>query len=345
MSGQQFNQYPMMQQNPLFYQNPNQPNPINLNQSSQNFQSFNNAFAPMPQIPFNGYDPKSQFKNNNFVNPGTLLHNNLNNILLNEEIREYSVLIDSKDRNYQVFPNPFEYTVTFKPLNSSMGFDENGKKIKYEVPNPVISDNFENVRYIKLEDIILPIYNKSCMVPGLDDDYARPESPNDVYHEIDGKKYRIKFTEKIDAQKNLINNNLYVLLSLGRNFQDINYKSTNGVLEDSFAAIYYDYRTNDTHYMGYSRNGIKIYEQDQLGRIDKLDIKFTDPYGKPLTVDHIDRTIKSNPVCLCDDKDDGDLDNDCYIHNIKHPMNPIYQHHIHLKVGVVEPRLNKKTFA
>ena len=73
MSGQPFNQYPMMQQNPLFYQNPNQPNPINLNQSGQNFQSFNNAFTPMPQIPFNGYDPKSQFKNNNFVNPGTLL--------------------------------------------------------------------------------------------------------------------------------------------------------------------------------------------------------------------------------------------------------------------------------
>lgn len=339
------NQYPMVQQNPIFYQNPHQPNPVNIGIPNSTFQSYTTAFNPLPNIPFNGYDPKSMFKNNNFVNPNNLLHNNLNSILLNEEIREYSVLIDSKDRNYQVYPNPFEYTVTFKPLNSSMDFDENGKKIKFEVPNPVISDNFENVRYIKLEDIILPVYNKTCMVPGLDDDYARPESPNDIYHEIDGKKYRIKFSEKIDMQKNLINDNLYIVLSLGRNFQDINYKSTNGVLEDSFAAIYYDYRVNDTHYKGYSRNGIKIYEQDQLGRIDKLDIKFTDAYGNPLTIDHIDKSIKSNQVCECEDKEDGDVNNTCYKHNIHHPMNPLYQNHIHLKVGVVEPRLNKKTFA
>ena len=68
-----------------------------------------------------------------------------------------------------------------------------------------------------------------------------------------------------------------------------------------------------------------------------------DPYGNSLKCPHLDKRIKSNTVCTCDDSD-GDDETDCFMHNLFHPLNPIFQHHINFKIGVVEPRLSKKIF-
>lgn len=280
--------------------------------------NYNSVFNPLPSIPFNGNDPKSGFTNHRFMNKNQLLHNDIRQIVLDEEITEYSVLIDSKDRNYQVYPDPFAYEVRFNPIITKEYV--NGRVIKYEEPNPIINDSFKNVRYIKLEDAILPLY--TCV--------------KKVKHNCQGE-----ITEKwsYDTSRPLTDN-LYVVLSIGE-YKDVNYRSTNEVLSESFATIYYDYCINSTHYKGYTHNGIKVFYPDQLGKIDKLRISFQDPLGKPLTVKHVDKRIKSNMECFCDDDNQVET---CYKHNYFHPMNPIYQHHLHFKVGVVEPRLNKQTF-
>ena len=299
--------------------------PLNFYNNSfpqNNFQNnFQTAFNPLPNIPFNG-DPKSIFNNHNFVNRGDMMHNNLQNILLNESIREYSVMIDSKDRNYQVYPDPFNYEVKFNPLPKSRE-KINGKYITYEEPAPTINDSFINVRYIKLETVILPYYTKIRPFEELNDE----EKPVEIW--------------KVDTKK-LLSDNLYTVLSIGE-YKDVNYRSTNDVLSDSFATIYYDNRISNTHYLGYTSNGIKIFPPDQLAKIDKLKISFMDPYGRPLTCMHVNKKIKSNLECTCENPD-GDEETDCFEHNLHHPLNPIFQHHLHFKVGVVEPRLSKKTF-
>lgn len=254
----------------------------------------------------NGYDLKSNFSNNNFINQNDLLHNNLNNILLTEEVREYSVMIDSKDRNYQIYPDPYNYNVIFDPLPRTKEII-NGKVIYHEEPNPIINSNFTNVRYIKLESIILPFYNKTIK-------------------------------DKIDITKPLTNN-LYTVLSLGE-YTDTNYRSTNDVLSESFAIIYYNNKINDTHYKGITYNGIKIFPKDELARIDKLKISFMDPYGNLIKCNNLDKNIKSNMECYCDNNENDD----CFIHNLSHPLNPIFQHHLLFKIGVIESRLNKKIF-
>lgn len=311
-------------QNSYFNSNGNAPIGHNLNPMLYNQGNFQTAFAPPPNIQTNGYDPKGIFSNHNFINKNDILNNNLQNILLNEEIREYSVMIDSKDRNYQVYPDPFNYEVRFSPLPKTIEY-LNGKKIVHEDPAPTISDNFTNVRYIRLASTILPLYTK-----------IRYEEELDKHQEIE-------LIPKVDTN-NRLTQNLYVVLSLGDDYADPNYKSTNDVLSDSFAVIYFDHLLSETHYMGLSTNGIKIFPQDQLAKIDKLKISFMDPYGVPLTVDHVDKKIKSNLVCTCSDPT-GDEDTNCFKHNLFHPMNPIFQHHIHLKIGVVEPRLGKLNFA
>ena len=301
--------------NGLFYA-PNEPKPYNNNPLMGKQGNFNTAFNSLPNIQTNGYDPKGSFNNHNFVNRNNILHNNLNNILFNEEIKEYSVLIDSKDRNYQVYPDPFNYEVKFHPLPKTRE-KINGKYVMYEEPAPTINDNFTNVRYIKLEEIILPFYTKIKNV-----------------EEIDEHDDVIK-TWKIDTTKTLTDD-LYNVLSLGE-YSDNNYRSTNDVLSDSFATIYYENKINNTHYFGYTANGIKFFPQDQLAKIDKLKISFMDPYGKLLKCPHIDKKIKSNMICTCKDPE-GDDNTDCFKHNLFHPLNPIFQHHLHFKIGVIEPQ-------
>ena len=314
--------------NTCFMPNPNfinQNMANNLNPALVGQGNFNTVFNQSPNIQTNGYDPKGLFCNHNFMNRGDLLNNNLKSIILNEEIREYSVMIDSKDRNYQVYPDPFTYEVKFNPLPSSRE-KINGKIVVHQEPAPTINDNFTNVRYIKLESVILPFYNKIKMVEDLDDD----GDPIGIFPKVD--------------TYHPLTDDLYTVLSLGGEYSDPNYRSTNDVLADSFATIYYDSKISNTHFIGYTGNGTKIFPLDQLAKIDKLKISFMDPYGEPLRCRHVDKRIQSNLICTCDDPE-GDDDTDCFKHNIYHPLNPIFQHHLHFKIGVIEPRLNKKIFS
>lgn len=283
--------------------------------------NFNTVFNNPNQIPVHGYDPKSGFNNHGFMNRNNLLSNNLCNNLLDEEITEYSVLIDSKDRNYQVYPDPFKYTVKFNPLRRTTEIID-GEKVVNEEPMPVINDNFKNVKYIRLESIILPFYTKIRFV---DED-------------IDGD---IVQTAKVNTSKPLTDN-LYVLMHI-EEFKGVNYKSSNDVLAESFAVIYFDNKISNTHYEGKCNGGIKIFPSDKLGTINSLKISFVSPYGEEINCDHLMKEIKSNMICNCDDPE-GDEYTDCFKHNLFHPLNPIFQHHVHFKIGVVTPRLNKLNF-
>lgn len=298
------------------------PQPFNMQLNGQG--NFQTAFNTSNPVQMNGYDPKGQFNNNNFVNKNEIIHNNLSSILLNEEIREYSVMIDSKDRNYQVYPDAFHYEVKFNPLPKTRE-KVNGKTVTYEEPSPTINDNFTNVRYIKLEEVLLPLYYKVKQKIEIDEDGDET------------KKW------VVDTNKKL-NDNLYIILSLGSEYSDENHRSTNDVLSSSFSTIYYDCLANSTHYFGYTANGIKIFPQDQLGKIDRLRITFIDAYGNPIRIPHVNKKILSNTECNCNDPE-GDEDTDCFKHNLFHPLNPIFQHHLQFKIGVVEPRLSKMTFS
>lgn len=312
---------PMTQQNKFFYQNNNIPNPLNFNtiyhpsNLPTHPQNFDNL-SSLPNVILNR-KPKTIFNSNNF-NRSDLLRNDLYDILRNEEIREYSILIDSKDRNYQIYPNPFKYEVKFGPLHTTKE-KINGRMVSHEIPNPVISSRLINVRYIKLEEVILPLFNKVI---------STKEPINDAIIE----------SWKIDVTRPLIDN-LYTVLSI-HEYRDIsdNIMSTNDVLSDSFATIYFNERISDTHYSGRTSNGIKIFQLNELPTIDSWKINFMDPYGCPLTVDHIDKTILSNCECFC--IEEGIESPTCFRHNLLHPLNPIFQHHLHFKVGVIEPKLN-----
>jgi hypothetical protein len=265
-------------------------------------------------VPVFGNEPKSMFNNNGFKNPGDLLHNNLADIMMHEEIKEYSITIDSKDRNYQIYTDPFYYEVKFAPSMPT----NSGEKSTYDDPSPYINGTFTNVRYVYLDVAILPYYN-------------RIKCESDVCDELEHWKINTDF---------VISDNLYTVLNVG-SLADENYYSTNDLVSNSFAVLYFKEEVSKTHYRAFSTNGIKIFPSDSLGKINKLKINFLDNYGSPISCHHLDKTLPFNCACTCDD---GKEENTCFMHNLFHPLNPIFQHHIQLKIGVVEPRMSKKTF-
>lgn len=99
--------------------------------SSQGLNNYEQAFAqhnPITSRP-------------SFINNGKLLHNNVAENILTEQIKEYRINIDSADRNITTYPNQFNFQVSFGGVGT---------------PSPVIPRVFKNVKYIKLDEVRLP---------------------------------------------------------------------------------------------------------------------------------------------------------------------------------------------
>jgi hypothetical protein len=101
---------------------------INSNELEESFDKFQGV--AIPHIPYDKYDkPTSLF--NNFVGRGTT-----------DIIKEYICHINSIDRDINKYQNPFNFLVKCAPLSGET--------------DASIGRTFENIRYIKLQKVILP---------------------------------------------------------------------------------------------------------------------------------------------------------------------------------------------
>ena len=92
-----------------------------------------------------------------WTNTGQVLHDNIKPSVLNENLRDYNITIDSDDRTLDIYPNPFSYVVMFKSLGKSVHRNKYNWETQDfpETPAPVIMRTFKNVKYVKIETIIL----------------------------------------------------------------------------------------------------------------------------------------------------------------------------------------------
>lgn len=149
--------YPMMpQQMPQISQISQMPHPMSQ-QKNSNYSKFNEVYTQPSQIV-----EKQNFKNN-----GNVIHNNLHDNLLAEYIVENYINIDSDDRKIETYPDPFYYTVTFKSIGKTIykSFKKNNESntdnLIPETPGPVILRPFKNVKYVKLDYVVLCRYNSN----------------------------------------------------------------------------------------------------------------------------------------------------------------------------------------
>lgn len=108
-----------------------------------------------PNGQFTNYDPN--FNNRKFQQPiqetilerhdyrhtTPIIHNNLKDNLLNEHIKEYTIILDSKQRDPSIYPSPYKYSVLVNQNNRN---DKGG----------IILKELQNIKYIKVDSVVLP---------------------------------------------------------------------------------------------------------------------------------------------------------------------------------------------
>lgn len=290
-----------------------------LNNMKSNFNNFNNAFRQNEPL-----IEKINHDNNN-----NLLHNNVSNNILDEHVTEYRIDIDSFDRDIKTYHNPFDFKVKFGvPSNNTLNTTtyEKGKIITINEklsgpPKPHINRSFKNVKYIKLDNIVLPQYSN-------------------VTYDTENEKYIL------DPESYLVDDRYVSLaineLDLNRTFctSDDNYRVNpkNGNIINPpcpFARIYPEVKLGSIYYTGTPYFGSKYYDSSSLGNIKSLSIKFFDSCGVPLSYD--------NKFSYKEIKKAEDEGNPIPLDDLRHPLNKKNQVHLSFIIGVIEAQINTET--
>lgn len=231
--------------------NPQSTNSMFNKNFSQN--NFNNNYKPSEQV-----IEKYNFRNNN-----DLVHNNVAENVMSEHIAEYQINIDSNDRAINTYPNPFRFSITFEGIGRSV--DKNNEIIEGS-PSPVINRSFKNVKFIKIDYLILP---RTIMLNKKDN------------------KYNLSLDEKYELSPVFGPNNLtingYLIIrikELGSN----RILSTNNVIGNNSFVIYPDKLLGRDFVLWVPANGSRIFTNALLGNLKKLTIEILDPNGNQIAV-------------------------------------------------------------
>lgn len=324
---------------------------MNPNYSLFSSEMSNNNFMPMTttmQYNMNLSNYNKAFEQNkpiigkvDYTNNNLLLYNNVNDNLLDEQIVEYRLHIDSTDRDIKYYPDPFSFTVKLNPPGSSTTYNEETfltkiKKIKKTKivetrfegpPAPHINKEFKNVKYVKLENIILPQFSK-----------IKEKNKKDKYDDC-----KLNDTYEFDHRYHLITDR-YVSLTIKELEPEKTYSTSQNVtrLDDNcnpytpkipFAFILPDKILGTSYYTGNTCYGNKIFKHNMLGNLTQLTIQFYDSMGIPL---------KYNDLMTLDDLEQYEFDNgqEFPITDLRHPLNKKIQLCFTIVIGVVEPQIN-----
>lgn len=301
------------------YQHTHDPNVLYPNANSQE----NNPFGKFTQTTYNAQQNSNMFPFNrafkqnepmierqNFRNQNNLIHNNIQSDVHSEFTVNYTVDIDSKDRNTQTFINPFKYTVSFAPITVGVSsheewIDVNNKSLGKHMVNttyngpaaPYITKAFKNIKYIRVDSVILPKYSNIVYDPNTS------EWIFDSSSDLTKKRYVVMKFTNVDSRYNLSTNTIV---------------ESNGIklIPDTIPTtgnFYYAVPSN-------ANNIVKTYNTSLLGNLDKLYIEFYDSEGNLLKYDHVDQT---QPVT-----------------DVRNPNNSEIQNNITLVFGIVENEMS-----
>src|SRR3989304_8402001 len=199
--------------------------------NNYDINNFNNAFFKKENI----------LSDINVKNDGNLLHNNIKTNILEKNIIEYRINIDSIDRNIDLFPDPFHFDVTFNPIIDN----------RNQTSSPFVLKEFKNVKYIKLDTVILPRHNSTddnCEYYSLLDDRFVILSLGDI-----GENRTTLFTQS--------------------NNRNSHYVKQNNI-SNSFAHITPDKMYGSRFYTGSTCFGYYVFKDSHLGNINSLKINF-----------------------------------------------------------------------
>ena len=342
--------------NPLGRFNPLSTNTQQLMTTSMS--DFQHAFEPNHPI----------IEKMDYVNKNHLIHNNIGENVLDEHVVEYRLIIDSLDRDVKYYPNPFSFTVQLNPISTSVvRHDEyidhkdksKGKQTvetRFESePPPHINKEFVNVKYVKLENIILPQFSRIRVKEDCNKGHKEAfefGSQNSSRGDCSSKS---SFRSYEDCDKEVFEFDPHCHLTADR-FVSMVIKELDGdrvyttfdtnsrcdrhgdsfTPPTPFAIIIPDKLLGVNFYAGTPYYGSKIYKNSLLGNLTKLTISFYDSTGLPLIF---------NDIFTFDELQEYEFDNGEPLSrsDLRHPLNKRLQVFFSLIIGVVESQINTQT--
>ena len=278
--------------------------------------NFSKAFQPNAPI----------IETMDYMNHNQLLHNNVGESVFAESIVEYKINIDSLDRDLNAYRDPFAFTVIFDPPSTTsmrIPVKDYGNKscnkgprlektVVHGPPKPHILKEFKNVKFIRLDSIVLPIFTKTKV----DENGEIVFDPNSRL--LDDRYIILRIKELDDDKSTLVYDT-----------GDDNARCCSGGIVQTypkpFGIIYPDKIIGRFYFRGCFDYAMKTYKSSTLGNIGGLTIELFDSCGEPIRFnDLID-------VCKEECADPADL---------RHPFNNKIQIFLSMTIGVVESQVN-----
>lgn len=301
--------------------------------SYRNTYSYNNPNGAFPQTlgnpnSFNNFNTTQhslieQQQNNNLHNT---LHDNLNDNIKAERIKEYQITIDSIDRNINIYPDPFSFRLTMSPTSSSTIIrDGNKKEIITSFDSPNINRNFRNVKYIKVDSVIMPKFY----------DLKEVEIENEDNEEQ-------KLTEFVEDEDKDTTKERFILLR----FSNISNTTTIGTndVSNNHSILLYPYKQYNSSFSLFKpvnmNTNIVCVSDSNLININNVEFSFYDgQYNK------IEFSNKKISVDENNEEDDEQISEEEQILNeknndMRNPLNISKQVVINMRIGVIENNMN-----
>lgn len=299
-------------------------NTQNLMKNLPSMSNFNKAYQPNTQM----IEPI------NYVNQNNLIHNNVSDHVLDEHVVEYRINIDSLDRDISVYRDPFKFTVKFNPSSNSIYHTKvrtNSKNNKKETklvesllkgsPRPHINKEFKNVKYVKLDSVILPQYSG---IKEVDGEYVFDKSKFLV-----DDRFVVLRIKELDDDKGIR------VYDTGDGSIRVDDNGSSHPYPKPFGIIFPDKLLGRNYYTGTPYHASKIYRNSTLGNITQLTIEFFDSCGAPIRIDDLFDNVKLDKC-----SEEG---NELPTSDLRHPLNKKIQVHLSLIIGVVEGQINTNT--
>jgi hypothetical protein len=294
--------------------NPHGFTPHMMSMMGKNIFDYHKAYIPQPTL----------IDKPDMRNRGGLLHNNVGDNLMNEYVSEYTVHINSADRDYSAFYNPFNFTVTYGGIGQTVEkrFRSDGTFERIMCsgqPKPKIARSFKNVKYVKLNHVIVPKTNVIEKITGTDDEI----------------EYSLG-----DTSTELSMNFKYLVLKI-KDIGNNRVLSTNESVDDDSFILYPDKIMGANHWMWLPTVSARVFPNSALANIDKMIFELQDDEGNLLFVmDADDNRLNTKTIYdgLVEDREEGDP----VLLNF-HRIHKAMQIDIEITIGVVENEYNTHT--
>lgn len=296
----------------------------------------------------------SQIENNNINNLGFFIPiNNYNTKNIKYTVNEHNIIIDSADRDISVYKNPLKFTVKLNPLSSDN---------KPYIPTSTI----KNLKYLQVVNVMLPLHyqihrkqinndnilidfiethivnwnnnfeidynNKKIQICNID---FKNNDEWEINYTIDEKKIPLYCIIKYNNQyityeynyiERLLQNKKNIFLCI-EEYNNKNVLSTDS--NNKFIAPLHPKKIRNNFILYNIKNRI-LFKNSNLSQLTSLNITLKDHNGETLQIPFLDLNITYlHKLCNCSNK----LNYSCSCYYLRHPLNPLWQMHLIIKVG------------